>query len=89
MIERIDVLGVGLSAINMTMALDEITHWIETRESHYKCVTGIAGAREDGPGGEVGFRHPERLLDPPEVVVVGDDLGGGHERGVDVQPVMT
>lgn len=45
-ISRIDVLGVDISAINMTMAVDEITRWIETRESHYVCVTGVHGVME-------------------------------------------
>ncbi len=44
----------------------------------------ITGAGEYGPGREVGFRHPEGLLDAPEVVVAGGYLGRGHERGFDV-----
>lgn len=45
---------------------------------------GITGAGKHGPGGEVGFRHPEGLLNTPQVVVAGDDLGGGHKCGFDV-----
>ena len=45
-IGRVDVLGVGVSAVDMTMALDEITRWIEIRDSQYVCVTGVHGVME-------------------------------------------
>jgi N-acetylglucosaminyldiphosphoundecaprenol N-acetyl-beta-D-mannosaminyltransferase len=45
-IARTDVLGVRVSAINMRMALDEIDRWIENREQHYVCVTGVHGVME-------------------------------------------
>jgi len=38
-IERVDVLGIKISAINMDMALNEIESWITSRERHYVCVT--------------------------------------------------
>jgi N-acetylglucosaminyldiphosphoundecaprenol N-acetyl-beta-D-mannosaminyltransferase len=37
--ERGNILGVGVSAINMQQALDTIDQWIETRDPHYVCVT--------------------------------------------------
>jgi len=36
---RVNVLGVGISAINMGRALDTIEGWIHRREPHYVCVT--------------------------------------------------
>ncbi len=39
---RIDLLGVKISAINMTMALTAIDAWIEHRQSEYVCVTSAA-----------------------------------------------
>jgi N-acetylglucosaminyldiphosphoundecaprenol N-acetyl-beta-D-mannosaminyltransferase len=30
----------------MTTARDEITRWIEAREPHYVCVTGVHGVME-------------------------------------------
>jgi N-acetylglucosaminyldiphosphoundecaprenol N-acetyl-beta-D-mannosaminyltransferase len=45
-IPRVDVLGVGVSAINQERALAEITSWIERRERHYVCVTGVHGVME-------------------------------------------
>jgi N-acetylglucosaminyldiphosphoundecaprenol N-acetyl-beta-D-mannosaminyltransferase len=45
-IRRVDVLGVGISAVDIAMARDEITRWIEAREHHYVCVTGVHGVME-------------------------------------------
>jgi N-acetylglucosaminyldiphosphoundecaprenol N-acetyl-beta-D-mannosaminyltransferase len=46
MTERVDILGVGVSAIDMGLAVETITRWIETREPHYVCVTGVHGVME-------------------------------------------
>lgn len=35
---RVDILGVGVSAITMEMALHRIDRWIARREPHYVCV---------------------------------------------------
>jgi N-acetylglucosaminyldiphosphoundecaprenol N-acetyl-beta-D-mannosaminyltransferase len=45
-IPRVDVLGVGISAIDLPAAVDEISRWIEAREPHYVCVTGVHGVME-------------------------------------------
>lgn len=45
-IPRVDVLGVGVSAINMQMAVAEIERWIGAGEQHYVCVTGVHGVME-------------------------------------------
>ena len=45
-IERVDVLGVHVSAINMPLALETIEDWIARRERHYVCVTGVHGIME-------------------------------------------
>ena len=36
--KKINLLGVGISAINMNDALQQMEHWIRTREQHYVCV---------------------------------------------------
>lgn len=36
---RHDILGVGVSAINMQQALAAMDYWIKTRSPHYVCVT--------------------------------------------------
>jgi len=44
--ERASILGVGVSAINMDMALDTIDRWIAGRHHSYICVTGVHGVIE-------------------------------------------
>jgi N-acetylglucosaminyldiphosphoundecaprenol N-acetyl-beta-D-mannosaminyltransferase len=43
---RVNVLGVGVSAITMEMALAQIDAWIASREQQYVCVTGVHGVME-------------------------------------------
>jgi N-acetylglucosaminyldiphosphoundecaprenol N-acetyl-beta-D-mannosaminyltransferase len=45
-IERVNVLGVGVSDINMTIAIGTIERWIASRQRHYVCVTGVHGVME-------------------------------------------
>jgi N-acetylglucosaminyldiphosphoundecaprenol N-acetyl-beta-D-mannosaminyltransferase len=45
-IPRVNILGVGVSAINMTQALDTIDGWISQRDRHYVCITGVHGVME-------------------------------------------
>jgi len=45
-LRRVNVLGVGVSAIDMTLALETIDRWIVQREQHYVCVTGVHGVME-------------------------------------------
>jgi N-acetylglucosaminyldiphosphoundecaprenol N-acetyl-beta-D-mannosaminyltransferase len=45
-IPRASILGVGVSAITMEMALRTIEAWISRREHHYVCVTGVHGVME-------------------------------------------
>lgn len=44
--ERVNVLGVGVSAITMGDALTHIARWIATSARHYVCVTGVHGVME-------------------------------------------
>jgi N-acetylglucosaminyldiphosphoundecaprenol N-acetyl-beta-D-mannosaminyltransferase len=43
---RVNILGVGVSAINMAQALNAIEGWIAQRQPHYVCVTGVHGIVE-------------------------------------------
>lgn len=43
---RVNVLGVGVSAVDMESALGRIESWIQRRERHYVCVTGVHGVME-------------------------------------------
>jgi N-acetylglucosaminyldiphosphoundecaprenol N-acetyl-beta-D-mannosaminyltransferase len=44
--ERTNILGVGVSAINMDMALSTIDGWIGERQRNYVCVTSVHGVIE-------------------------------------------
>lgn len=49
--ERIDILGVGVSAINMEIAVDTIDRWIAERQCNYVCCTdvhGVVRSQSDG-----------------------------------------
>ena len=43
---RVNILGVGVSPINMDEAVREIEGWIAQRRSHYVCITNIHGIVE-------------------------------------------
>jgi N-acetylglucosaminyldiphosphoundecaprenol N-acetyl-beta-D-mannosaminyltransferase len=45
-IPRVNILGVGVSAISMPMALRTIEGWIARRDPHYICVTTVHGVME-------------------------------------------
>jgi N-acetylglucosaminyldiphosphoundecaprenol N-acetyl-beta-D-mannosaminyltransferase len=45
-IARANILGVGVSAINMALALETVERWIAKQESHYVCITGVHGVME-------------------------------------------
>jgi len=40
-VPRVNVLGVGISAVDPLMALDFMSQWIEARERHYVCVCAV------------------------------------------------
>jgi exopolysaccharide biosynthesis WecB/TagA/CpsF family protein len=43
---RVNVLGVGVHAIDMAQAVATVERWILNREHHYVCVTGVHGVME-------------------------------------------
>ena len=44
--ERVNILGVGISALNLHQAIDIIVDWIEHRQKQYVCVTPAHGIME-------------------------------------------
>jgi N-acetylglucosaminyldiphosphoundecaprenol N-acetyl-beta-D-mannosaminyltransferase len=44
--DRTDILGVGVSAINLDDAVSRIERWIRERSRNYVCVTGVHGVME-------------------------------------------
>lgn len=43
---RCQVLGVGISLVNMASAIHRIDTWIRRREPHYVCISGVHGVME-------------------------------------------
>src|SRR5580658_3304017 len=43
---RCDVLGVGISAVNLPSAVAVILDWVAKRSPHYVCITGVHGVIE-------------------------------------------
>ena len=54
-LDRPDILGVQVSAINLTDAVEIVERWIHEGDNNYVCVTGVHGLMES--------RHDERLRD--------------------------
>jgi N-acetylglucosaminyldiphosphoundecaprenol N-acetyl-beta-D-mannosaminyltransferase len=65
-IPRVDVLGVGISAINMERAVAEIERWIIERDPHYVCVTGVHGVMESRGDPELRRIHNASGLTTPD-----------------------
>jgi N-acetylglucosaminyldiphosphoundecaprenol N-acetyl-beta-D-mannosaminyltransferase len=55
--ERTNVLGVGISPVNMQLAVDRIGRWISDREQNYVCVTGVHGVMESQSDAELRAIH--------------------------------
>jgi N-acetylglucosaminyldiphosphoundecaprenol N-acetyl-beta-D-mannosaminyltransferase len=61
-----NVLGVKISAINMTMALDLIGKWIENKEQNYVTVTGVHGVIESQRDAEIKLIHNRAGMVTPD-----------------------
>ena len=84
-IARVDVLGVGVSAINMDEAVAELTRWVDERESHYVCVTGVHGVMESQADRELLRIHNRSGLTTPDgmpMVWAGKRAGADDMRRV-------
>ena len=80
-IGRVDVLGVGISTISMADAIAEISRWIEQREHHYVCVTGVHGVMESQRDPELLRIHNASGLTTPDgmpMVWAGHRAGAAH-----------
>lgn len=85
MIQRVDILGVGVSAIDMGMAVDEIGRSIDKSERSYVCVTGVHGVMELQRDPELKAIHNGSGLTTPDgmpLVWLGRHAGAGHMRRV-------
>ena len=81
--ERISILDVNVSAVNMQGALNTIAGWIERNERRYVCVTGVHGVMECQGDEELRRIHNESGMTVPDgmPLVWGGRLQGAREMG--------
>jgi N-acetylglucosaminyldiphosphoundecaprenol N-acetyl-beta-D-mannosaminyltransferase len=78
---RVNVLGVGVSAINIPQALDVIDGWVARAERRYVCVTGVHGVMESQRDEAVRRIHNAAGLVTPDgmpLVWLGRAAAGPH-----------
>jgi N-acetylglucosaminyldiphosphoundecaprenol N-acetyl-beta-D-mannosaminyltransferase len=63
---RVDVLGVGISAIDPDDALAEVTRWVRDGVQHYACVTGVHGVMESQRDPDLLRIHNDAGLTTPD-----------------------
>jgi N-acetylglucosaminyldiphosphoundecaprenol N-acetyl-beta-D-mannosaminyltransferase len=63
---RVDVLGVGISVVDIERARDIVEGWIENRERHYVCVTPVAGVMASRRDDTVRKIHNDSGLTVPD-----------------------
>lgn len=63
---RVNILGVGVSAIDIPCALQTFEEWIEKGEKHYVCVTGVHGVMESQGDPELRDIHNHAGLVTPD-----------------------
>lgn len=63
---RCNVLGVGISPINIPLAVECIDGWISRRAHHYVCVTGVHGVMESQQDPELKTIHNNAGMVTPD-----------------------
>jgi N-acetylglucosaminyldiphosphoundecaprenol N-acetyl-beta-D-mannosaminyltransferase len=80
-VERVEVLGVNVSAINMRDAVATIEAWIANRSSNYVCITGAHGVIESQTDVELRRIHNRAgLVTPDGMPLVWVSRLLGHRR---------
>lgn len=65
-IERVNVLGVGVSAINLPMAKSAFLDALKNRQKGYVCVTGVHGVMESQADPKLRAIHNQAFLVTPD-----------------------
>ncbi len=80
-IERTNVLGVGISAINVPMALEVLDAWIRQPHHTYVCITGVHGVMESQADPELRKIHNQAgLVTPDGMPMVWMSRLAGHKH---------
>jgi N-acetylglucosaminyldiphosphoundecaprenol N-acetyl-beta-D-mannosaminyltransferase len=64
--DRVDILGVGVSAINLDDAVETIERWIVERSRNYVCITGVHGVMESRRDQRLGKIHNQAGMVTPD-----------------------
>jgi N-acetylglucosaminyldiphosphoundecaprenol N-acetyl-beta-D-mannosaminyltransferase len=64
--EKVDILGVGVSAINLDDAVATIERWIRERSRNYICITGVHGVMESRRDSRLRAIHNEAGMVTPD-----------------------
>lgn len=80
-LQRVNVLGVGVSAIDMEAALRTIEGWIDRGESHYVTITGVHGVMESQRDEELRRIHNRAgMVTPDGMPLVWVSHLAGHRQ---------
>lgn len=80
-IDRTNVLGVGISAINIPMALEVLDAWIRQQRHTYICITGVHGVMESQADPELRKIHNQAgLVTPDGMPMVWMSRLAGHKH---------
>ncbi len=78
---KVYVLGIGVSAINVQIALDTIDTWIRERDPNYVCVTGVHGVMESQEDkGLLQIHNNAGLVTPDGMPLVWIARARGHRK---------
>jgi N-acetylglucosaminyldiphosphoundecaprenol N-acetyl-beta-D-mannosaminyltransferase len=66
MLPRVNILGVGVSVVNMDIAARTMFEWVERQERHYVCVSGVHGVMESQRSPELRRIHNEAGMVTPD-----------------------
>jgi N-acetylglucosaminyldiphosphoundecaprenol N-acetyl-beta-D-mannosaminyltransferase len=78
-LERVNILGVGVSAINMNQALDQIDSWIKSNSRQYVCVCPVHSIMECRRSAEVrAVFNAAGMVTPDGMPVVWVARSSGH-----------
>ncbi|GEP11601.1 WecB/TagA/CpsF family glycosyltransferase [Methylobacterium gnaphalii] len=68
---RVDILGVGVSAIDLKDAVATIDRWIRQRQKHFVCITGVHGVMECRRDSDLrGIHHAAGMVTPDGMPLV-------------------
>ncbi len=93
-LRRENVLGVGVSAVNLAEVLGVVDHWIRTGDRQYVCVTGVHGVMESWRSEGLRRIHNQAGMVTPDgrplawLLRLGGHQGTGQVSGPDLMPAL-